>query len=153
MAQYHRDLAAARAFVTKLTGYVIQDDALLFAALDTSGAHAAQSNRRLALYGDRLLSSVLADAWYFTDQPLGGLDRLEQTLASNKQLLAFGQRIGLGPHIYTNLGQRGQPITEKVMAATVEAIIGAIWIDCGKDFDTVCTAIQCMDLGNSGAQA
>ncbi|KAK5700611.1 hypothetical protein LTR97_005128 [Elasticomyces elasticus] len=148
MAQYHRDLAAARAFVTQLTGYLIQDDELLFAALDTSGNYAAQSNRRLALYGDRILSSVLADAWYLTNQPVGAFARLELSVATNEHHLAFGERVGLGPHINRNNGEQGQPITKNTMAATVEAIIGAVWIDCGKDFDIVRAAIKCMDLDN-----
>ncbi|KAK5676285.1 hypothetical protein LTS10_011097 [Elasticomyces elasticus] len=151
VSSFEEPITAARAFVTKLTGYTIQDDELLFAALDTSGMHAAQSNRRLALYGDRVLSGVLADAWYVTNQPLVALARLEESVATNEHLLAFGERVGLGPHINRNNGEQGQPVTKKIMAATVEAIIGAVWIDSGKDFDVVRAAIKCMDLDNSAA--
>ncbi|KAK3661223.1 hypothetical protein LTR56_000346 [Elasticomyces elasticus] len=149
MAQYHRDLAAARAFVTQLTGYLIQDDELLFAALDTSGNYAAQSNRRLALYGDRILSSVLADAWYLTNQPVDRRFCSPRVECSYQRASSgVGERVGLGPHINRNNGEQGQPITKNTMAATVEAIIGAVWIDCGKDFDIVRAAIKCMDLDN-----
>ncbi|KAK3073758.1 hypothetical protein LTR53_004394 [Teratosphaeriaceae sp. CCFEE 6253] len=165
-AAEHQNLTAAKAFITRLTGYTIDDDDLLFRTLDTTGLFAPNANQREALVGDRALALVLADDWYKSSTPLSTVtpatvswpdsltgavvaDTRYKSVGGNRALSAFGRRVGLAPHIFIHPGQRGQPVGWKIMATTVEAILGAIWLDSDGDLGTLRAAIEHMDLRRS----
>lgn len=59
-----------------------------------------------------------------------------QTIAGNTNLARAGRACGLDIHVVTNPGHRGL-ISNKTMATTVEAILGAIFLDAGKDLPVV----------------
>ncbi|KAK3113548.1 hypothetical protein LTR53_009068 [Teratosphaeriaceae sp. CCFEE 6253] len=138
MAVEHQNLTAARAFITRLTGYTNDDDG------SSSGRWTP-----LALVGDRALALILADDWYKSGRPLIVADTQYKSVGGNCALAAFGRRVGLAPHIFIHPGQRGQPVGWKIMATTVEAILGAIWLDSDGDLGTLRAAIEHMDLRRS----
>ena len=45
-------------------GHTFSNNNLLLEALDTTGMRTAESNQRLALFGDALLKTILLDTWY-----------------------------------------------------------------------------------------
>lgn len=60
---------------------------------------------------------------------------LEQ-VGSNRNLNVVGRRNGLGKYVNKNPVQKGV-VGLVTMATTVEAILGAVWIDSGYDIEEV----------------
>lgn len=76
---------------------------------------------------------------------IGVADGRLQAIAGNTNLARVGRECGLDPHIITNPGHRG-PISDKTLATTVEAILGAVFRDSGKDLVAVKNAMQKMGI-------
>ena len=57
-------------------------------------------------------------------------------IGGNTNLANIGQHLGLTRYIGKNKAQ-GQMISTRVMSATVEAIIGAVFLDCNYDIPAV----------------
>lgn len=117
-------------------GYTFQNRALLTQALTHRSAQHAH-NERLEFLGDAILSWVIADALYhqFPQVPEGDLSRMRATLVKGKTLAEFGIEFQLGD--YLNLGpgelKSGGHRRESILADAVEAIIGAIYLDGGRE--------------------
>lgn len=155
--------ALAKGHLTSVTGHPFGNEQLVTQALDTTGLRAPQANRRLALLGDMLLRAVIVDEWYPTGAATGMIlfddggvqascsrstgvaDRTLQSVAGNTNLARVGDACGLASHIITNPGHRGA-ISNKTLATTVEAILGAIFLDSGKDLEAVKEAMQSMGI-------
>lgn len=113
-------------------GHRFSDAGLLEQALTHRSAH-ARHNERLEFLGDALLNLVVAEALY-THWPQvdeGALTRAraelvrESTLASIARGMALGERIVLGPGELKSGGHR----RDSILADTLEALIGAIYLD------------------------
>jgi ribonuclease-3 len=61
---------------------------------------------------------------------------LVSNLASNNALKDVVERDNLVEFVVKNPCQKGKP-QRTTLASTTEAIVGAVWYDCGKDFETV----------------
>lgn len=70
-------------------------------------------------------------------------------VCSNDNLATVGFNVGLDAHIMVNPGQLGA-VSRKTMATTVEAVIGAIYLDSGKDIEAAKDAMVCIGLNPSG---
>lgn len=111
-------------------------------------------NKRLALIGDALLRLAIVDEWFDEDEsrsdaavPMavtlaksvtGECERKVQNVASNKNLQDQGYKIGLQGVVHSNPCQGGE-VPRTAMASTMEAVIGAAWLDSGKDWYTACS--------------
>ncbi|KAH9882272.1 hypothetical protein J1614_001444 [Plenodomus biglobosus] len=97
------------------------------AALDfNGGCSIIQSNKRLAVLGNSVLSLVLSSrqlpvAW----------DAARQQILSNIGLDQRGRPLGIGDIIITEAGHYG-PVSTKMIATTFEAMFGAIYQDGGE---------------------
>jgi ribonuclease-3 len=60
---------------------------------------------------------------------------------SNASLESLGRRLGLESLVTKNPSQHGD-VPRTTVASTVEALIGAVWIDTGNDFHQVQLVIQ-----------
>lgn len=71
-------LENAKVFIEDLTGHTFSNTNLLIEALDTTGQRARESNRRLALVGDKLMAHIVSDVWYASNALLGILPKSSQ---------------------------------------------------------------------------
>jgi len=98
------------------------------------------TNERLEFLGDSILGQAVT-VKLFRDHPdldEGELAKRRASLVSSVALAEVGRSIGLGP--YVRLG-RGETMTggadkPSILADTVEAIIGAVYLDAGGDAAT-----------------
>lgn len=94
-----------------------------------------ESNERLEFLGDAVLEMAVSEYLYsnFKKYREGALTKMRQNLVCEKTLAKIAAEIDLGD--YLNLG-RGEELTDcrqrpKVLADALEAIIGAVYLDCG----------------------
>ncbi|HEX6977386.1 MAG TPA: ribonuclease III [Patescibacteria group bacterium] len=94
-----------------------------------------ESNERLEFLGDAILEYIVSDEIYrkFTDQSEGYLTALRANLVNTKNLSIVAQKLGVGESIYLSHGEErgGGRTNPSLLADTIEAIIGAIYIDLG----------------------
>jgi ribonuclease-3 len=144
-------------------GYTFSKPGLLREALDTTGLRTAESNQRLAMLGDALLKVVLLDDWYpggsakgtcatrflgkcqLTDIVSGEGNSLVSTIGSNANLAVTARDAGIEKHVVVHPGHRGK-ISEKTLATTVEAILGAVYLDSEKNVDSVSLTMTMLGL-------
>ncbi|KAI4206602.1 MAG: hypothetical protein LQ346_000992 [Caloplaca aetnensis] len=121
----------------KSLDYIFKDILLLWEALQADGALISRGsmpryragNKRLAIVGDRVLELLLSLKWYDTYQDRLAYTTLSQSITSNKSLDLIGRRNHLDRYIILPDSAKG--VASKTMTATVEAIIGAAYIDGG----------------------
>ncbi|KXS98663.1 hypothetical protein AC578_10050 [Pseudocercospora eumusae] len=145
-----QSFAVTKLAIKEMTGYEFQKDDLLKEALDTTGLRSPESNQRLAMLGDRLMGLIVTDLWYPTGAKRGRADYLLQRICNNHNLGKAGFRHSLPEHIVVHPGHRGE-VSRKMVANTVEAILGAIWVDSEKDMEAVKSAMIEMELDPTGA--
>jgi ribonuclease-3 len=68
------------------------------------------------------------------------------SIASNDNLGRKGFELGLERYIQVNRAQRGQ-VSNRTMATTLEAIIGAIYIDSGFNYSVLSDVMARLGLG------
>jgi ribonuclease-3 len=147
-------------------GYTFTKPGLLREALDTTGLRTAESNQRLAMLGDVLLKMILLDDWYpgggakgtcatrlqgkcqSTDIVSGEGNNLVSTIGSNANLAVTARDAGIEKYVVVHPGHRGK-ISEKTLATTVEAILGAVYLDSEKNVDSVSLTLTMLGLRHS----
>jgi ribonuclease-3 len=126
------------AFCDRL-GHRFADPGLLTLALthrSFCAEHPANSpNERLEFLGDSVLGLVVTDTLFRThpDLPEGQLAKLRAAVVNAKALAGIGRGLGLGDHLLLGKGEESTGGRDKssIVADTVEAVIGAVYIDCG----------------------
>ena len=93
------------------------------------------TNERLEFLGDSVLGLVVTDALFrsYPSLPEGQLAKLRAAVVQMRALADVARELSLGS--YVRLG-RGEEVTggrnkSSILADTLEAIIGAVYIDCG----------------------
>jgi ribonuclease-3 len=96
---------------------------------DSGGARI--NNERLEYLGDAILDAIIADYLYqqFPDKDEGYLTQLRSKIVKRKQLNNLGRKLGIGPFIISNT--RNNQIKVNILGNTLEALIGAIYLDRG----------------------
>jgi ribonuclease-3 len=150
--------------------YEFRDPSILKEALLADGAEPANSatdpkkhgNKRLALIGDALLRLVLVDDSIIggastgiltahmdnnlTNLPLAESHKICAAEASNTALHKDQKRLGLSRFIKTAPAQQGQ-VYRVTGASTIEALIGAVWIDSQHDYKRVHHVVHNLNIG------
>ena len=87
-----------------------------------------QSNERLEFLGDAVLELITSDYLYhrFPHYPEGKLTPIRASLVRTKTLAQVAQEIQLPPQIINS-----SDLSSSILADTVEAVIGAIYLDQG----------------------
>jgi len=117
-------------------GHAFVRPALCRAAL-THRSAGSDHNERLEFLGDSVLNcsvaSMLFDAHPDADE--GALSRLRATLVSGEALAEIALELGLGEHLHLGAGElkSGGFRRASILADTLEAILGAIFLDYGFD--------------------
>jgi ribonuclease-3 len=122
-------------------GYRFRDAALLARAL----THASYANEHpptpdhgsLALLGDAALSLVVAEHLHATapDAPVGVLTPRRAEIVSGANLARWATELGLGDLLRLGRGedQTGGRARPSILATTLEAVLGAIYLESGLD--------------------
>ncbi|KAJ5337364.1 uncharacterized protein N7506_005386 [Penicillium brevicompactum] len=149
--------------VEVIINYEFHDKYLLVKALEAAGATmAGQGNKRLALIGDAALRLVLYEFGYEDEASIretpqyiliyfvipcpnvdenvnemkGDMTNAQNTRATNENLAKIGFSLGIDAYIQLNPSAQGV-VPERLMATTIEAIIGAVYLDRNKDIMVV----------------
>jgi ribonuclease-3 len=130
-----------RAFEENL-GYRFRDPALLTRALtrkvfanegrEKSGHHDDQEI--LSFLGDAVLKAVFVELLVRAHYPApDAITQVKENLVRHDALAGIASRIGIGPSIRLGAGEKvkGAEMDPSVLAETLEAIIGAIYLDGG----------------------
>jgi ribonuclease-3 len=117
-------------------GYVFRDrDLLVLALTHASTQKKGGDNERLEFLGDRVLGLVVADMLYkaFPGEDEGHLARRHTGLVQKAAIARAAEELKLGPHIRLSSGEArtGGLKKDTILADTLEALIGAIWLDGG----------------------
>ena len=67
------------------------------------------------------------------------------TAGSNDSLEALARRLGMDGSVTKNPCQKGQ-VPRTTLASTVEALIGAVWVDSKNNFDLVQAVIRALGV-------
>ena len=113
-------------------GYNFNNERLLYTAL-THRSYDKNHNERLEYLGDSILGFIIAEALYlhFPDQPEGVLTRFRASLVKRESLAKIARNLGLGEHLLLGTGEKrsGGWRRDSILSNTMEAIIGAIYLD------------------------
>lgn len=94
-----------------------------------------ESNERLEFLGDAILSFVISQWLYqqFPQYPEGNLTNLRSNLVKTASLAKISQKLKIGDYLLLSRGERasGGNQNPTLLANTLEAIIGAIFLDQG----------------------
>jgi len=124
-------------------GYECRDPALLEAAL-THRSAGGPHNERLEFLGDAVLNCVIAMLVFreFGAADEGDLSRFRSSLVSGEALAVIAAEIGLGDQLRLGSGElkSGGFRRKSILADTLEALFGAIYLDGG--FDAAANVIE-----------
>jgi len=122
-------------------GYKIRDkkvfvNALLHSSYSNSlKDYDFQSNERLEFLGDGVLNLAIGEFLYrrYPENSEGELTKMRSVLASQKVLAKKGQELNLGRYVILGPGEEktGGREKESILANTLEAVIGAIYLERG----------------------
>ncbi|AFP85461.1 ribonuclease III [secondary endosymbiont of Heteropsylla cubana] len=116
----------------KNLGYFFQHQELLFQAL-THRSASSKHNERLEFLGDSILSYVIANDLYqrFPRVDEGDMSRMRATLVRGYTLAELAREFNVGDYLRLGLGElkSGGFRRESILANTVEALIGSIFLD------------------------
>lgn len=94
-----------------------------------------ESNERLEFLGDAVLEFIVSKDIYlkFPEKEEGYLTALRASLVNTKNLFSIAKKIEIGSEIFLSKGEEegGGRENPSLLADTVEAIIGALYLDCG----------------------
>jgi ribonuclease-3 len=124
-------------------GYTFRDAGLLQQAL-THRSHSSLHNERLEFLGDSILNCVVASILYerFSHLDEGDLSRLRANLVKQQSLYEIAQKLELSQFLRLGEGElkSGGFRRPSILADTLEALLGAIFLDAG--FDAARDAIR-----------
>jgi ribonuclease-3 len=120
-------------FINRL-GYTFQDEILLELAL-THRSCGGKNNERLEFLGDAVLGQIVAELLYrrFETTREGEMSRLRSSLVKGTSLADIARDLQIGDQLILGAGERksGGYRRDSILADTLEAIIGAIYLEAG----------------------
>jgi len=129
-------LNKAESWLEKTLRFRFQNAELFEQAL-THRSATQHNNERLEYLGDAVLEFVVSEAVYRArpDAPEGDLTKLRASLVKEETLAEIALELGLGEHLILGSGERktGGHRRESILADTLEAIFGAVFLDSGID--------------------
>ena len=130
-------------WISKTLNYEFHDSLLLDRAL-THRSSSSINNERLEYLGDAILGFVIADILFSERNSAneGELSRLRSALVNKNTLALIAKRIHIEDYLNLGAGEKksGGFRRASILADTLEAIFGAIYLDGG--FDSIKTVIK-----------
>ena len=137
------DSVVSRRDLMATCGLVLDDEILERALTHRSYAYengGIPTNERLEFLGDSVLGLVVTDTLFrqHPDLPEGQLAKLRAAVVNSRALAGVGRDLRVGAHLRLGRGEESTGGRDKasIIADTVEAIIGAVYIDRGLDVAT-----------------
>lgn len=128
----------------KKIDYRFKEVPLLELALTHCSANGRTNNERLEFLGDGILNFVIAVELYdhFPDAEEGELSRIRALLVKRETLATLAADLNMGAYLRLGSGEMkmGGFRRESILANTVEALIGAMYLDAGF---SVCQSCVC----------
>lgn len=128
-------------FIKKLTGKSPEDFdvyllALKHASLKKSEKDISNTNERLEFLGDAILDAVMADFLYekYPQKDEGFLTNMRSRIVNRETLNELSYKTGLNAFIIADIQNDNKNAPKAIYGDTLEAFIGAIYIDKGFDF-------------------
>ena len=126
--------AKASDWLAESLGHKFNDASLLDQAL-THRSSPGPNNERLEFLGDAVLDFVVSDVIYqaFADASEGDLSKLRASLVNKASLASLAAEIGVSEYLILGGGERksGGHRRNSILADTLEAIFGAVYLDAG----------------------
>ncbi|KAL4998460.1 ribonuclease III domain-containing protein [Aspergillus recurvatus] len=119
---------------------------LLAGALAAPGAITREGNKSLGLLGGTALQLYLQVQGRERDMSLERISQTISQVAANKNLAQRGFDLGINKYILNNPSQ-GSYISAKLMATTMEAIVGAYFEDQMREFEALERIVGVLGLG------
>ena len=117
-------------------GYDFNDNSLLDLAL-THRSHSKDNNERLEFLGDAVLDLILSDTLYrgYSLMDEGNLSRMRASIVNEKSLSLVASQLLINEHLKLGPGEMtsGGSQRDSILANTLEAILGAVFVDGGYD--------------------
>jgi len=138
-------LDKATAWLKKSLAYTFADEHLLRQALTHRSVN-GPNNERLEFLGDAVLQVIVSDVVFEQkpDASEGQLSRLRSSVVRDVALADVALGLGLGEHLILGSGEKksGGHRRDSILADTLEAIFGAVYLDAGFDAarQVICTA-------------
>ncbi|MEU8117492.1 ribonuclease III [Spirillospora sp. NPDC049024] len=130
--------APDRAELTHALGVEVGEELLERALTHRSYAYengGLPTNERLEFLGDSVLGLVVTDTLFrgHPDLPEGQLAKLRAAVVNMRALAGVARGLGVGAHIRLGRGEEGTGGRDKasILADTLEALIGAVYLDRG----------------------
>jgi len=137
------DALEGLAALERKLGHAFRDPELARQAL-THRSHGTPHNERLEFLGDSLLNCAVATLLYarFPKLPEGDLSRLRAALVNQASLSAVATGLGLGERLRLGEGElkSGGFRRPSILADSLEALLGAVYLDAG--FDAMLGAVE-----------
>ena len=115
-------------------GYDFNDNSLLDLAL-THRSHSKDNNERLEFLGDAVLDLILSETLYrrYSLMDEGNLSRMRASIVNEKSLSLVASQLLINEHLILGTGEMtsGGSQRDSILANTLEAILGAIFVDGG----------------------
>ena len=115
-------------------GYDFNDKSLLKLAL-THRSYSKDNNERLEFLGDAVLDLILSDTLYrgYSLMDEGNLSRMRASIVNEKSLSLVASQLLINEHLILGTGEMtsGGSQRDSILANTLEAILGAIFVDGG----------------------
>jgi ribonuclease-3 len=134
------DKASSPTLLEGRLGYALEPALLVRALTHRSYAYengGLPTNERLEFLGDSVLGLVVTDTLYRThpDLPEGQLAKLRAAVVNSRALAGVSRGLDLGAFIRLGRGEEGTGGRDKasILADTLEAVIGAVYLDQGLD--------------------
>ncbi|KAK4069761.1 uncharacterized protein Triagg1_6891 [Trichoderma aggressivum f. europaeum] len=145
--------------VQDILQYQFRDSKLLEEALRAPGTDPgttrqnprAHGNKGLAMIGDAVLRLAVVDDGIVDGKTTQSCHQLCVAEISNIALSKTLKKWEIGRFVKLHPGQKGV-ISPGTGASTAEALVGAVWIDSGRDFTTVHRVIHNLDIASEFLQ-
>ncbi|KAJ5203429.1 hypothetical protein N7449_005508 [Penicillium cf. viridicatum] len=124
--------------------YSFANNALLREALQVPNGSNGDGNKKIALIGDIILDLVIVTSGYDKNKTRGEISKISQQRVSNVNLAKQGFVHGIDRFIVKNRSQFD--IMPSVMATTMEAIVGAVYLDCKQQIQPCADVMTALGL-------
>ncbi|EEQ34997.1 putative ribonuclease III [Microsporum canis] len=135
--------------VEGILDYSFKDKCLVLQALSLPGSSAySTGNKGLAQVGDAAVRLHIISEGHQRGMSRGQISAILGRVSNNNNLAEVGVKKNLGESIFINRSQVGS-ISPGSMATTVEALLGAVYIDSEKDMDKLKNSMNALGLSFS----
>jgi ribonuclease III len=143
MSSYPIPMNAAKISAVEVAiGHKFADFSTIWEALQAAGSgvlrigsrRIVDGNKTLALVGDAALKLLMIKEGYEEGTGRGAINDAVSGTGSNANLARIGFAKGLDLLICMNPSHIG-PVTPSMMATSVQAILGAVYLDCGLELN------------------